>query len=364
MRKAIQQGMEAGIFPGAVVCVARHGDPIYFEAHGLAEVTPNERTMAIDTRFDLSSLTQAVATMPAVLRTIQAGKLSLVDPIVHYLPEFATGVDRYTKAQINVFQLLTHTAGIPAWRPYYLTARGTKAYLRALADTPLETAPGVRMVRSDLGYMLLGFALERIWDRPLAEVCERLVFGPLELNQTSFAEEGLPAELCAATEAGNEYERKLCGQQVHAHFPWRGNTICGEAHDGNAFYGLDGAAGHAGVFSTAGDLNRFAEMWVRKGIYQRERFLDSTLVSLATSSHATSIGRGHGFGWEKGGNGCSIGNRTAEQMFGATGLTGVSIWCDPLTKLSSVVLTNHVHPQMHDGMGQWLAAFHQLVYQD
>jgi CubicO group peptidase (beta-lactamase class C family) len=365
MRRMILQGIEQKVFPGAVVCMSRHGDPQLYEAHGFAELVPNERKMKIDTRFDLSGLTMVVATMPAVLRSIQAGKLSLVDPIVHYLPEFATGVDRFTKAQITVFHLLTHTSGLPAWRPYYLHARGQRAYLRALADTPLESAPGVNVTVSDLGYMLLGFALERIWDRSLDEVCERLVFGPLDLHQTCFAgAEGLPQEMCAATEEGNEYERRLAEQLGAGNFPWRGNTICGEAHDANCFYGLDGVSGHAGVFSTASDLNRFAEMWVRKGVYMRERYLDSTLISLATSGHSASLGYACGFGWELAGPAGGAGEGVPKNSFGYGGWTGATLWCDPVSKRTAVLLTNAVHPHVHTGFGPWREEFLGRAFQE
>ncbi|KEO84530.1 serine hydrolase domain-containing protein [Tumebacillus flagellatus] len=359
MRRTIGAGLERGVFPGVVACVSMQGEPVFYEAHGAAELTPNHRAMQLDTRFDLAALTQVVATMPATLRTVQMGKLSLVDPVVRYLPEFATGIDRYTKAQINAFHLLTHSSGLPGWKPFYLQARGLKAYLRQLADTPLETAPGTRAMQSDLGYMLLGFLLERVWDMPLSDVCEKLVFHPLGMHATSFAGEGLPAEECAATEIGNEQERRVCDG---TDFPWRGNTVCGEVLDGNAFYGLDGVGGHAGLFSTAADLNQFAELWVRKGIVRRERFFDATLVTLATSAHAEAGGKRFGFGWELAGDACAVGAAAPSNSFGLSGGTGVSIWCDPMTKTTSVVLTNAVHPETSesraDDLARWRQQFH------
>lgn len=368
MRRLVQKGIEEGLFPGAVVCVSRNGDPLYYEAHGKAEATPAERTMTLDTRFDLSSLTQVVATLPAVLRTVQMGKLSLIDPIARYLPEFATGVDRHAKGQISVFQLLSHTSGLPAWKPFFLTARGVKAYLRALADTPLEAAPGEKAIPSDLGYLLLGFALERIWDRPLQEVCERLVFRSLDLNQTSFAAgEPLPAEMCAASEVGNECERRLCAPYGINHFPWREDVICGEAQDGNAFYGLDGVAGHAGLFSTAADLNRFAEVWVRKGVFRRERYLDATLVTLATQTHTKDLGGENGlqrgFGWESADLDGTLGEATPAMSFGMVGKgNSVAIWCDPVSKMTAVTLTNGWHPRGRDGLQEWLKALHKRIF--
>jgi serine-type D-Ala-D-Ala carboxypeptidase len=366
MRKTILRGLEEGIFPGAVVCVARYGDPYFFEAHGYAETQPNERPMSLDMRFDIASLTEVVATLPAILRTVQMGKLSLADPIARYLPEFATGIDRHVKGQITCFDLLNHQSGLPAWRPFFLEARGVKAYLRALADTPLECEPGERVIRSDLGYMLLGFALERIWDRPLQDVCERLVFGPLDLTQTSFASgEGLPSELCVATEAGNEQERKQCakhdGGEVRD-FPWRGNVVCGEVLDGNAFYGLDGVSGHAGLFSTASDLNRFAEMWIRKGLYNRERFLDPTLITVATSCHLSKRENGGGCGWMSGGQENTLGEGVPMSGYGISDRSGVSIWCDPLIKVSAVVLTNASHPKARDSVATWRQALHKKIF--
>ncbi|MBL0386109.1 serine hydrolase [Tumebacillus sp. ITR2] len=364
MRRTIGAGLERGVFPGVVACVSMNGEPVFYEAHGAAEVTPNHRAMQLDTRFDLAGLTQVVATMPALLRTVQMGKISLVDPVVRYLPEFATGIDRYTKAQINSFHLLTHSSGLPSWKPLFLQARGMKAYLRQLADTPLETAPGTRGIQSDLGYMLLGFLLERVWDRPLSEVCDKLVFQPLGMASTSFAGEGLPVDECAATEIGNEQERRHCDQHD---FPWRGNTVCGEVLDGNAFYGLDGVSGHAGLFSTAADLNQFAELWVRKGIVRRERFFDATLVTLSTSAHTNVQGRLFGFGFEVSGDACAIGTAAPNHSFGLAGDTGVSLWCDPMTKTTSVVLTNAIHPETSesraDDLARWRQQFHMRAFQ-
>jgi CubicO group peptidase (beta-lactamase class C family) len=364
MRETIVQGIEKGIFPGAVVCVARNGDLLFFEAHGVADVTQN-RAMSIETRFDISTLTKVVATLPAVLRSVQLGKLTLVDPVARFLPEFATGVDRHAKGQITFFHLLSHASGLPAWRPLFLEARGVKAYLRALADTPLDFAPGARLQNSDLGYMLLGFALERIWDRPLAEVCERLVFGPLDMYQTSFAEgDGLPPELCAATETANEQEqRRVLASGRPSHFPWRDHTLSGEAQDGNAFYGLDGVAGHAGVFSTALDLTRYAEMWVRKGIHQRQRYLDTTLVSLAVNCHSVWQGQSFGLGWETASPHCPAGERAPLLSFGQLSDTGCSIWCDPVRKLSSVALTNSLQGS-GEGIFDWTRELNQKAFHD
>jgi serine-type D-Ala-D-Ala carboxypeptidase len=369
MRKWIARGLEEGRFPGTVVSVCKNGEPMFFEAHGLAEKQPGERAMELDTRFDLGSLTGVVAILPAVLRSVQMGKLSLIDPVARYLPEFATGIDRFSKGQITVFQLLSHTAGLPAARPLFLSARGVKAYLRALADTPLEVPPGQRMIPSDLGYMLLGFALERIWERPLPEVCERLVFGPLDLTQTSFAGEGLPAELCAATEVGEEQERRASNASgEREHFPWRGGTICGEVRDANAFHGLDGIAGHAGVFSTAGDLNRYLEMWARKGVHRRERYLDITLVSLATSNHTKDLagyagGPARGFGWEIAEPHCSVGDGAPAMSYGLSDKqAGVSIWVDPVTKVTGAVLTNSPHPSVREGLGDWLRGMYKRIF--
>ncbi|TCP53868.1 CubicO group peptidase (beta-lactamase class C family) [Tumebacillus sp. BK434] len=365
MRDTIMQGVAKGMFPGAVVCVARNGDPLFFEAHGESDPAQG-RAMSIETRFDISTLTKVVATLPAVLRTVQLGKCTLVDPVARFLPELATGVDRHAKGQITLFHLLSHASGLPAWKPLFLEARGVKAYLRAMADTPLEAVPGERLINSDLGYMLLAFALERIWDRPFAEVCERLVFGPLELYQTSFAEgDGLPPELCAVTEPGNEQEqRRVVAAGRHASFPWRDHVLCGEAQDGNAFYGLDGVAGHAGLFSTALDLTRYAEMWVRKGIHQRQRYLDTTLVSLAVNSHAVWQGQRFGLGWETAAADCPAGERAPLLSYGQLSTTGCSLWCDPVRKLTSVILTNAAQGSQSDGLYDWTRAVHKRVFND
>ncbi|WP_052487292.1 serine hydrolase domain-containing protein [Gordoniibacillus kamchatkensis] len=306
--------------------------------------------------FDVASLTKVVATLPAVLLAIQAGKAGLHDPVIRWLPEFASRDDA-RREHVTLYHLLTHTSGLPAWRPFFVKLNGRGEYAAAICREPLIGAPGAQIVYSDPGFMLLGFILERIWDAELEQVISSHIIKPLGLSSTGY-KPGRAGRHIAPTEKGNAFEKNMAydyieklqngelpagafaiGKADVESFGWREETICGTVHDCNAFYGLNGVSGHAGLFSDIDDLFRYMDIW-RSGSGE---FISEQLRSAAIRPRESSDTSSRGLGWECYG----------EHVFGHTGFTGTSLWHHTEYRLTCIALTNRVHPAARTGIQQW-----------
>lgn len=383
-----EKGIQHKVFPGAVIHLSREGKQLLFESFGDAELTPAKRVLDKDMIFDLASLTKVMATLPAIVRSVQLAKLDLEMPVSHYISQWNDTARGSMRTHVTVRHLLTHSSGLPAWRPLYLGANSRDEYLRLICEEPLDNPPGTKVVYSDLGFMLLGFLLERIWQKPLDQLCDELVFRPLGLEQTGYNPK-VPGERIVATEVGNQFEMKMChdfadqcalrenqfqgliitGEDIRD-LPWRTGTICGEVNDGNAYYGLQGVSGHAGLFSTALDVARYLTMWADEGLIDGKQFLDKQLVRMTVKNHtpALNIARAYGFEAAPAANSdqwnasCSAGPAARAGAFGHTGFTGTSMWFDPHSKTKVVVLTNRIHPQVGEGMQEWRRELHAAAF--
>ena len=197
-------------------------------------------------------LTKPLVTGLLCARLVESGELSLDSSVAQYLGEF----DRPDKHHITVRDLLAHTSGLAAWRPLYLTAPDKEGALAAIANGKLVYKTGKRVVYSDLGFIVLGFLLQRLKGVSFADLAQREIIESLALRRTVFNPESELRPAIAASETGNGYERAMCEGDFSSKPPqesrlatWREQTIWGEVHDGNAYF-LGGAAGHAGLFSS------------------------------------------------------------------------------------------------------------------
>ncbi|MFM1651855.1 serine hydrolase domain-containing protein [Brevibacillus sp. B_LB10_24] len=382
----LEQGIQDGIFPGGICSLTVGSRPPIIVARGHTSTGQQSRPVDVDTIYDVASLTKVVVTLPLVLHAVQQGRLSLNDPVVKHLPELEAGPDVDAKRKITLFHLLTHTSGLPAWRPYFLEGSGRAAYLSLIAAEALDGTPGGQVVYSDLGFMLLGFTLERVWDEELDQLAQRLLFSPMGMSMTAYKPlEALAehAQRIAAAEEGNGYERNmairfltertdqrcLAMRKREASFPWRQGTICGTVHDCNAHYGLAGVSGHAGLFSTIADLERYMKIWSAE---TAPFSINPVLRQFAARTHTggcSPIQRA--LGWEAsptGGTleevvaGCSGGDLVSPAAFGHTGFTGTSIWHDPLRQATLITLTNRVHPTVSPEILQWRRAHHNRIF--
>lgn len=318
----LQDAVDAGVTPGAVLAVGDGAGASELLAVGGLRWGGARATS--DTRYDLASLTKVVATLPSLLRLVAAGEVALDDPVGRFVSS-AGWFQQPSLADVPVRALLTHTSGLPAWRPLFAQVSHRATAAAAVLQAPLER-PG-ELVYSDLGFMLLGVLVERVAGERLDAFARREVFAPLAMLATTYGPvAGVPV---APTED--------CG--------WRGRVLEGEVHDENATV-WEGVAGHAGLFGTAGDLLRYARAWAIRD----PRLLPDALMAEATREHARSAdGARRGLGWALAAAGGFAG--AGATGFGHTGFTGTSVWCEPDADRVVVLLTNRVHPRRQDAAG-------------
>lgn len=369
----LERGVAEGAFPQAVALVARRGIVALHAGYGCEpsavegeEARPTDRA----TIFDLASLTKVVACLPAILKLLEEGWLSLDEPVAAFIPEFAPGGDPAAdrrRGAVSLRQLLTHTAGLPAWLPLYDDCTGPAQTVDRVCRTPLEAEPGARVVYSDLGFILLGEVVRRVGGRALDRFVQERICAPLGLTDTGYRPDPALLARIAPTEVGEGYERGMAEERRASHPGQRTRApIRGRVHDGNAHYAMGGVSGHAGLFSTATDLARYAQLWLNGGLYEGARLFGAATLVVAARDATPALNAARGLGWSAfdpdppgrrarwiaaGGDPsladlgpASSGELLAPGSFGHTGFTGTSLWVDPSRELLTVLLTNRVHP--------------------
>lgn len=321
VRRAVGDG--EGDLPGAVAAIVRNGRIVGPRAFGWASREPERIAMTPNTIFDMASLTKVVATTPVILRLCEQGHFRLDDSLARFISKFGQG----GKDKITIRHLMTHTSGLPDHIRFWEKGLFGGAILNNICDLPLgESVVGLRVVYSDLGFIMLGELVRVLTGKDLSEVAQEIVFGPLGMTETCFRPDPSLRHRIAAT----EYRSDL------------GRVMWGEVHDENAL-ALGGIAGHAGLFSTAWDLCKYASMWLDEGQLDGVRVLSPSTVWVATQEH-TAAGERRGLGWMlKSPTFSSGGDFVSDTAFGHTGFTGTSLWCDPEVGVGIVLLTNRVH---------------------
>ena len=321
LRAVLDRAVRDSAFPGAIAVVGSRAAVLATVAAGHLDwnesTVPDEHTL-----WDLASLTKVVGTTSAMMQLVGEGRVQLDAPVQRYLPRWTVpGAERVT-----IRHLLLHTSGLRAHRPLYTEttdAAGARALVYA---TPLDTVPGARTLYSDLGIILLGDVIETITGETIDAYLARAVFGPLGMRETMYRP---PAELLP----------RIAPTEVD---PWRARHIRGEVHDENAFR-LGGVAPHAGLFSSAHDLARFARMYLNDGTLDSVRVLDPAMIAMFTRAADRSFST-RALGWDTPDGRNSAGSLMSDQAFGHTGFTGTSIWIDPSADVFVLLLTNRVNP--------------------
>lgn len=353
--RALEKAMEKGEIPGATV-VARRGDALRYEGvFGAACLSPERYETRPNTIYDLASLTKVMATTPAVMLLVADGKLSLDQPVVDVLPAFG----ERDKSEITLRHLLTHSSGLRPWRAYYedllererrrggvwlATEAGREGIVsRILRSAPVHD-PGEASVYGDLGLIVLGEVAAEAAGEPLDSFCQRRIYEPLALSDTHF--NPVPFR--------GERARYAATEQC----PWREKVLWGEVHDGNA-WAMGGVAGHAGLFSTAADVMRFAEEMLaaergESSVFQQQ------LAQEFFRRQEIPKGSDWALGWDTPTAGRSTsGSHFPRRSIGHTGFSGTSLWIDLVNGTIIVVLSNRVHlvakrsrfelrPRIHD----------------
>lgn len=351
--------MDAGDFPSAVYVVAEHGDVVFAEALGDAAREPEHHPASIDTIYDLASLTKPLVIGLLCARFIERDDFKIDDCIARYLPEFDTS----DKRGITIRQLLTHTSGLPAWRPLYLLAADKADALRAIADEALECLPGERVLYSDLGFIALGFLLQHVTGFSLVELARQEILEQLRLQHTFFNPSAAMRTGVAACETGNAYERDMCERDFtgQTYTGWRNGVIWGEVHDGNAYF-LGGAAGHAGLFSNGTETLRLASQFIA-GLSE---LLATETCKLFRQNMTAGLNEARSFAWQLAATRESTaGADLPPDAFGHTGFTGTSCWLDAERQRVFILLTNRTHarPLPFANINAVRRAFHSLAAQ-
>jgi CubicO group peptidase (beta-lactamase class C family) len=314
-------------FPGAVIAVGRRDSVLLLTAVGHFGAE-DKRAVTTETIYDLASLTKVIGLTTAVMMLVDASKLDLDAPVQRYVPAFQ-GND---KERVTIRHLLTHSSGMPAWRPLYRDAPSREEALRLVDTTELLRQPGDTFIYSDLGAITLTQAVEAVAGQRIDAFLDARLFGPLHMRSTRF----LPPESWRSQIAPTERDTAF-----------RHRALWGEVHDENAGR-LGGVSGHAGLFSSAPDLARFAQWllsrWLSESVAFDEPRLESESVRVWTSRQNIPPGSSRAIGWDTPSENSSAGTKMGPRAFGHTGFTGTSIWIDPDRDLFIILLSNRVNP--------------------
>jgi CubicO group peptidase (beta-lactamase class C family) len=312
-------------FPGAVLAVGQHGRLIALKAFGRMSTAPDAPPMAADTIFDLASLTKVIGTTTAAAILVDRHKLDLDAPVVRYLPEFrgTAGHDA-----ITVRHLLTHSSGLTPPVTLWQHATGHDGIMRQIYTMQVTEAPGTAYHYRDENMILMGEIVRRISGLPLDRFLQKEAFGRLGMTDTGFR----PAPALLDRIAPTEQDDILRHTLVH-----------GVVHDENAFL-LGGVSGHAGLFSTAGDLAKLAQLYLNGGIYRGVRLLRPSTVALFMRPQTIPPGSPRALGWDRAVAGSFAGPLASPRAIIHTGFTGTSIYIDPDRDAFVILLTNRVNP--------------------
>lgn len=321
----VLEGLSQNRMPGAVVLVGRRSGIVYRKAFGHRQIKPHEVEMTTDTVFDLASLTKPVATATSIMVLVQQGRIQVDHPVSKYLPEFGCE----GKESITIHQLLTHTGGLIADNSLNDYAGTPEESIAKICRLKPVATPGSQFIYSDVGFIVLGEVVRVVSGRNLHQFSQEEVFHRLQMTETGY----LPAESLKQRAAVTQ-EREDRWMQ-------------GEVHDPRA-YALGGIAGHAGLFSTADDLARYATMMLNQGRSGESPLLTEEIWKLFTAPVAVPRGL-RTRGWDnRTGYSSNRGDLMSSTAFGHGGFTGTGIWIDPELDLFVIFLSNRVHP---DGKG-------------
>lgn len=330
--------MAAKLTPGAVVVIGQGDRTIYEKAIGFRATVPAEEPMTLDTVFDLASLTKVVATTTAVMTLVEEGRVRLNDTVASHVP----GFERYGKGGITIRHLMTHVSGLRPDVDLHPWTGYDAAIALAVDEVP-TSAPGDTFVYSDINYFLLGDIVSRVTGQSLDAYLKARVFGPLGMTETGFLPPKSLLPRIAPTERCADQDAWPCKRPD-------ASPLRGIVHDPTARR-MGGIAGHAGLFSTARDLQRFARMLLGRGRLGTTRVMSEATVATMTSPQTppgmTSI---RGLGWDIDTSYSS--NRgdlyPVGTSYGHTGFTGTSLWIDPSSSSYVIFLSSRLHP---DGVG-------------
>jgi serine-type D-Ala-D-Ala carboxypeptidase len=383
----LKQAIQEHAFPAASVAVTHRGKLIALQAFGRFnyDVDNQEAAKTVgapflpsfgrsgelttpSTLFDLASLTKVVATTSMAMLLYERGLLDLQAPVAAIIPEFLTDLAKDSRRKnVTLRMLLSHSSGLPAYEKLFLHAKSRDELLHAAFTTPLTDDPGSHAEYSDIGFIILAVALERLAggdeEFTLDRFCQREIFAPLAMTNTTFNPPAKLRHIIAPTQDDKTFRHRI---------------IQGEVQDENAFV-LGGVAGHAGLFSTARDLAKFAHALLQgfcgaaalgRESHLTPRIFRPETIALFTRRESSPIGTTRALGWDTPSSPSQSGKYFSENSFGHLGYTGTSLWIDTTRQLSVTLLTNRtwpdcsnqtikqVRPEFHDATVEAVEGFH------
>lgn len=348
----VRDAIAQRVFPCASIAVTFEGQLRALKALGRFNYEAVSPKVTPATVFDLASLTKPVATTSMAMILYERGFLELDAPVAGTVPEFRSGSDA-RREEVTFRMLLDHSSGLPAYEKLFLRAGSREQLLDAAFATSLTADPGTRAEYSDIGFIVLGVALERIAEESLDSFCKGEVFGPLAMANTTFN----PPEEIRPTIPPTADERSESEPSTVVSSTFRKRIIQGEVQDENAYL-LGGVAGHAGLFSTAEDLARFAHAMLLRGA----PIVRPGTVALFTKRQTQPAGTSRALGWDTPSNPSQSGKYFGAASYGHLGYTGTSLWIDPDRKLSITLLTNRTWPDCsNQAIKQLRPNFHDAV---
>ena len=336
----MRQAIADRVFPAASVAITHHGNLVGLKAFGRFTYEPDSPEPTTATIFDLASVTKVVATTSMAMILYERGLLDLDLPVVAAVAEFA-GEDPRRDA-VTMRMLLAHSSGLPAYEKLFLRAKTRDELLAAAFATPLTANPGAKAEYSDIGFIILGVALERIAEESLDCFCQREIFGPLAMTHTAFNPPAAWRASIPPTANDQSFRHRI---------------IQGEVQDENASV-MGGVAGHAGVFASAEDLAIFAHAMLSGG----RPILRPETLAVFTRRESAPPGTSRALGWDTPSSPSQSGKYFSANSFGHLGYTGTSLWIDPERQLSITLLTNRTWPDCsNQAIKQFRPKFHDAV---
>ena len=343
----IQKAVDEENIPGAVIRIQQADSVLHYKAYGFAqkydyglEPLENPEEMTRDHIFDLASLTKVFATTFAIMQLVDRQQIALDEPIHNYLP----GFDEGEKSKITIRHLLSHSSGLVQWYPLYYKASDSKERLKVISEMPLKWPVGEGRHYSDLGFMLLGDIIEKVSRKSLDQFLAEGLYQSLNLQYSAFNPLQKGLDPIAATSHGNPFEKRMVydddfGYEVEVDPEswdgWRRYTLIGKVNDGNAWYANRGVAGHAGLFSTASELQKMISLLLDDGSYEGEQVISSAVID----TFLTKDRYGNGLGWAMDKSFISA-RGTPAGTYGHTGFTGTNVVVIPEYDVSIIFLTN------------------------
>ena len=347
----LSEAIQQRAFPGACIAVAHLDRFVALKSFGHFTYDADAPMVTPATLFDVASITKTVVTTTMAMILYERGLLDLDATVAGVVPEFladSCGAFDSRRRDVTFRMLLAHSSGLPAYEKLFLKAYSRDELLPAAFTTSLSSDPGMRAEYSDIGFIVLGAALERIANESLDTFCQREIFSPLSMINTGFNPPASARGKIPPTADERTFRNKI---------------IQGEVQDENASV-LGGVAGHAGLFSTAGDLTRFAHALLRSGC----PILRPETIALFTRRESAPAGTSRALGWDTPSAPSQSGKHFGPKSFGHLGYTGTSLWIDPERQLSITLLTNRtwpdcanqaikqVRPKVHDAVVEALTA--------